>query len=130
MSSDDYETDEWLMQVFSGWFDPCPYQEHQSGLAIPWIGRTYVNPPYSQPLPWVKKAIYENDRHGSLICLLLKHDSSTEWYRLLSEAGAHFIMINKRLKFRTGRSAPFPSVLAILAEKKGGQTRLWEVDEE
>ena len=73
----------------------------------------FVNPPYSNPSAWVMKAI-EEARNGLPVVLLLKHDSSTEWFRLLHEAGARFIMINKRLKHRTGRSAAFPSVLAVL----------------
>ncbi len=115
--SDDYETDEWLMEVFHGWFDPCPLVPEDelvsNGLYIDWKDFTFVNPPYSNPLPWVEKAIIESSK-GRKIVMLLKHDSSTRWYRLLHEYGCRFLMIQGRLQHRTGRSAAFPSVLVVL----------------
>lgn len=118
--TDKYETDSWIRALFPEhiWFDPCPIDwnpnKHVSGLSIHWPTRTFVNPPYSNPLPWVVKAIEVNQNNGYTVVLLLKHDSSTEWYRLLHEAGARFLMINKRLKHCTKSVAAFPSVLAVL----------------
>ena len=118
--SDSYKTDKWILKMFDGWFDPCPYNQkwnpldNEDGLVIRWNQKTFVNPPYSKPLPWIKKSIYENQKYGCTIALLLKHDSSTLWYRLLHEAGAHFLMINGRLKHQTGTSCAFPSVIAVL----------------
>lgn len=117
MSSDDYETDSWILKIFDGWFDPCTLSRGEfrefDGLGSDWKNRTFVNPPYSNPLDWVEQAIKENKK-GKTIVLLLKHDSSTKWYRLLHEAGAHFLMVNGRLKHNTGKSANFPSVLVVL----------------
>ena len=126
--SDKYATDDWIRKMYPAgyWYDPCPIDwqpdTHEDGLLIEWCREVwydqylgaFVNPPYSNPLPWVKKAIKEAER-GITVVLLLKHDSSTEWYRLLHEAGANFVMIGKRLKHNTGRSAAFPSVLAVLS---------------
>lgn len=128
LSSDKYKTDKWIRAMFPDgiWYDPCPIDWDASkdidGLTMDWqlqchihnyLG-TFVNPPYSNPLPWVKQAIetYEN---GGNVVMLLKHDSSTEWYRLLHEAGARFLLVNKRLKYCTNTGAAFPSVLAVLA---------------
>ena len=73
----------------------------------------------------VRKAIRENRSYGATIVLLLKMDSSTQWFQELQEAGAHFLWVNKRLKFRTNKTAPFPSMLAILAgHEHNKQTRL------
>lgn len=127
--NDSWETDAWIQEVFplspsvvmcaqnnDYWFDPCPLNENyvRDGLKIPWMDKTFVNPPYSNPLPWVKKAIYENLEKQCTVVMLLKHDSSTEWYRLLHEAGAHFMMINGRLKYGSNKGAAFPSVLVFL----------------
>jgi hypothetical protein len=121
MSNDNYQTDEWLLKLFDGWFDPCPlnptWDLALNGLEREWLSRTFVNPPYSNPLPWVQKAIEEHEK-GKVIALLLKHDSSTRWYRLLHEAGAKFLMVQGRLKHQTNRSANFPSVLVILAKEE------------
>jgi hypothetical protein len=122
VGSDNYRTDEWILDLFQDWFDPCPFNpnfdpiKHVDGLKIEWEDRTFVNPPYSNPLPWVKKAIKEHDK-GKTIVMLLKHDSSTRWYQLLHMQGSQFLMFNRRLKYQTGRSANFPSVLAILSKR-------------
>jgi len=114
--NDNYHTDLWLKSIFENWFDPCPYNPEWNinGLRMVWQNRTFVNPPYSNPKPWVIKAIEENKKDKTIV-LLLKHDSSTEWYRLLHEAGANFLMINRRLRHQTGKAAAFPSVLAVLS---------------
>lgn len=128
LSSDKYETDKWIRAMFpsGSWLDPCPIDyhpdTHTSGLDYDWqwsvvnedkLG-VFVNPPYSNPLPWVKKALRENYDDLTIV-MLLKHDSSTEWFRLLHEAGARMMMINKRLKYGTERGAAFPSVLVVLS---------------
>jgi len=124
--SDKYETDPWINAMFphNKWYDPCPIDwtpDMPSGLDLTWSREMhvddlgiFVNPPYSNPLPWVEKAIYENKYHCETVVMLLKHDSSTKWFAKLQEAGAHFLFINGRLKYRTGTAAAFPSILAVL----------------
>ena len=112
--SDNYQTDSWLMTLFEDWHDPCPFRSVEedgwtNGLIEPWPGKSFVNPPYSDPLPWVRKAIVES-RRGNPVVMLLKHDSSTRWYRELQEAGARILPIFGRLKFRTGPQASIPTV--------------------
>lgn len=119
MKSDSYPTDNCIMNCFEDWFDPCPLNDNPSfdGLSIPWLNKTYVNPPYSNPLPWVEKAIEESNK-GKLIVMLLKMDTSTKYFMKLKEAKAKFLWINGRLKYGTGSNAPFPSMLVILQSKK------------
>ena len=63
-------------------------------------------------------------KKGKIIVLLLKHDSSTEWYRLLHENGAPFVAFIGRLRFSdSSNSPPFPSVLAILSNRASGDHR-------
>jgi len=117
--SDHYETDYWLHKLFEFYYDPCPYRYDEDLLNEPWhkhaYSGVYVNPPYSNPLPWVQKAIQTKKDYPKLnVVMLLKNDSSTKWYKLLHEHGSHFLMINGRLKYKTGKSAPFPSVLVVL----------------
>lgn len=115
--SDIYETDAWIKKLFEGWFDPCEVSTEEfrafDGLGSAWKDKTFVNPPYSSPLEWVRQGIKEHKK-GKTIAFLLKHDSSTKWYKELHEAGAHFLMIGGRLKHNTGKSANFPSIIAIL----------------
>ncbi len=55
MSSDDYRTDQWILDLFPNFYDPCPYlgledDEVISGLNVNWNWADYdgvfVNPPY------------------------------------------------------------------------------------
>jgi phage N-6-adenine-methyltransferase len=112
------------MSMFEDYFDPCPLDDNWTidGLTLNWAkhGRVYVNPPYSNPMPWVRKAIAEFSKSECCIVLLLKHDSSTKWYSLLQEAGARFFMLQGRLTFDAPEKigpAPFPSILAILSSR-------------
>lgn len=116
--SDSYPTDDWLLSIFQGWYDPCTLSKGEfrmlDGLGSGWGGeKIFVNPPYSNPLPWVEQGIREAKK-GKTVVFLLKHDSSTRWYQKLHEAGARFLMIQGRLRHGTGKPANFPSVLAIL----------------
>lgn len=123
--TDNYATDEWLMEIFGDWFDPCPLNENfdrndqnsMNGLAGDWKNKTFVNPPYSRPREWVRKAVRESQK-GKTIVLLLRVDTSTLWFRMLVEAGAKFMFINGRLKHRTGKPANFPSMLVVLEGKQ------------
>lgn len=112
--TDSWRTPGWLMAVFRGWFDPCPVGG-RNGLDTEWKDPSYVNPPYSDPGPWVDKAVSES-RKGKLVVMLLKLDPSTKWHQRLAAAGAHFATFNERLSFvgSSGEGAYFPSVLAIL----------------
>ena len=116
--SDNFRTDQWILNMFEGWFDPCPYDPRwiTDGLKLDWPDKTFINPPYSAPLKWVRKAIFHHREENKRMVLLLKHDSSTKWYKELHEAGASFLMLDRRLKYQTGKSAPFPSILAVLTK--------------
>ncbi len=120
---DSWATPEWLMDIFGcgDWFDPCPLIEKDDpffidGLEIDWERRTYINPPYSNPLPWVEKAIKEQKK-GNTIVMLLNVDTSTKWFAKLNEANAHFIWFSERLKFSEKNASPRPSMLVILEGK-------------
>ena len=116
--TDNYPTDLWIKQMFNDWFDPCILSNNIElrsfdGLGSSWENKTFVNPPYSNPLPWVKKAIEENKKR-KLIVMLLKVDTSTKWFSLLQNHGAKFLWVNGRLKYQCGKPAPFPSCLVVL----------------
>ena len=113
--NDNYATDERIMELFNNWYDPCPLNDNPqiNGLNLEWEDKTYVNPPYSKPLPWVEKAILENHK-GKTIVMLLRMDTSTKWFKLLQENNAIFLWINGRLRFNNMKPANFPSMLVIL----------------
>lgn len=119
--NDDYITDTWIKLIFGEWFDPCKLSDGNlrefDGLGSSWKNKTFVNPPYSNPMPWVKQAIIENKK-GKTVVLLLKVDTSTKWFSELQNNNAKFLWINGRLKYNTKKPAPFPSMLVVLEGKE------------
>jgi len=121
--SDNYETDKWISDLFFDYYDPCPFNPIWTqgvdidGLQSDWsrYPKIFINPPYSNPMPWALKAIETKQKNPNhIIVMLLKNDSSTRYYRALHEHGSEFLFPYGRLKFRSGKSAPFSSVLVIL----------------
>jgi len=118
--SDNRSTPKWLFSLFEDWFDPCPLNPNPTidGLLIDWKDKTFVNPPYSNPLKWVEKAIEENSK-GKKIALLLRLDYTTKYFKALIDHGCHILYCSERLAFDSPSSditykSPFPSVLVIL----------------
>jgi DNA N-6-adenine-methyltransferase (Dam) len=110
--TDSYATPLWLLDIFSSWYDPCPLDDEPkiNGLLLEWKEKTYVNPPYSNPLPWVKKAIEEMNK-GNTIVMLLRADSSTKYFQLCQEHG-EVLYFGRRIKFN-GKTPYFASMLVI-----------------
>ena len=100
-NTDSYNSEPWILRMFEGWFDPCPYDDNPNinGLNIEWGKKTYVNPPYSKPLPWVEKAITESNK-GKIVVMLLRVDTSTRWWAKIVESKAQILWINGRLRYR------------------------------
>ena len=129
-ATDSFSTPQWVLSMFEGAFDPCPFNEewdesHYDGLKEDWPleGRIFVNPPYSNVTPWVEKALdtkFQSNMQGKKlsIIMLLKHDSSTRWFSKLQEGGARFLMFQGRLAFEnpSKKTMPcsFPSILAVI----------------
>lgn len=87
------------------------------GLALPWFGRTWLNHPYSEPMPWMQKLHAELGKSCTEAVVLPKHDHSTEWWQVLvSTYHEGFVcddwQLNKRLQF----DIP-PDVLAAMIAK-------------
>jgi len=117
MTNDNWKTPTWLKEHFKKHFDPCPENPTFNGLTVTWLSPAFVNPPYSKPLDWVKKAI-EESKKGCKVVMLLRVDPSTRWYKLLMEYGCHVAFFNERLKFNDVKgSSNFASMLVYLEGK-------------
>jgi len=123
VSTDEWCTPKWLADAL-GHFDTDPCGNASShinavmrygldigrdGLVEPWIGSTFLNFPYSKPLPWCMRA---RDHYGPWV-VLAKLDPTTKWWAALMEASPTVAPFRKRLKFEGEQSmtANFPSVL-------------------
>ena len=74
--SDDWITPYWIIEAMGPLnLDPCESSQQpwpcaesgyrlsrgENGLALPWSGSVFVNPPYSRPIPWVKRLAEHGD---------------------------------------------------------------------
>lgn len=118
-----------LNREFEFNFDPCPLNtkpkltntlfdedEEQpfNGLDVDWGSSTFVNPPYSDILNWIKKGLREHAK-GKTIVFLVPSRTDTGWFHKYCLPNASEIrFIKGRLKFSGSKnSAPFPSMLII-----------------
>ena len=71
----------WIKAAWSFTLEKC-----LDGLKLPWRGKGFINWPYSKPMPWVIKAMYEMQigRCTDLI-VLCKLDSSTTWWEGITQ---------------------------------------------
>lgn len=77
------------------------YEKLSDGLSLPWRGNIWLNPPYSDPYPWIEKLFseYEAKRVTSAI-VLVNTANSPKWARLLwSNTQASVCMLSSRIKF-------------------------------
>jgi len=96
------------------------YTQEQDGLALPWAGRVWLNPPYGRVIGlWVAKLVaeYEAGRVTAAIALLPARPDTRWWQRL---AGCPICFVRGRLRFSgQGTGAPFPSAVAALGCELG-----------
>ena len=107
-TSDDYWTPRWIFDALGVEFDldvACPpngpphtpakawYTQETDGLASPWFGNVWMNPPYSKTTPWVHKFI----EHGNGIALLPM--AKSEWFNVLWGVVPAVMVLPKRTLF-------------------------------
>ena len=84
--------------------DPCGISTHKTatsiislpndGLKIDWWGRVWLNPPYSDPKPWLEKLA----RHNNGIALVL-NSTDTGWFQAALIAANCMFLLKGRPKF-------------------------------
>ncbi len=90
--------------------------QQADGLAAPWVGSVFVNPPYSAVGPWAARLA----AHDGPWIALLKLDPTTRWWATLMAAAPIVAPFRKRIAFETDAAgkrmtANFPSVLVYSA---------------
>jgi hypothetical protein len=100
--TDNYHTPKWFVDQLptllgKHYMDPCPGvlsdwtgatakadYPRESGLQLSWSKENFLNPPFSDLLTWLKKAVYERDDHGANTLYFGKLDFRTEWGQYLA----------------------------------------------
>lgn len=83
----------------------------QDGLVLPWRGKVFVNPPYSDPAPWALRAVQhalaslENE-----VILLVNATPGSAWWSRWVWPHARVCFLGRRLRFlKPGGATPTPS---------------------
>lgn len=112
-TSDVWLTPQAVIVALGGWtsfdLDPCTpevqpwptaldrYTERDDGLAQPWFGRVFLNPPYSRPLyTGFMDRMAAHDRGVSLI---FARTETREFFRCVWERAAGLLFLRSRLSF-------------------------------
>ena len=96
---------------------PKFYTMAENGLLQPWAGKIWLNPPYSNPAPWLRRAI-EAATQGSLVVALLPTSTCTGWFHDLVLPHAEIRFWRGRIRFLGWQGTPIDrpkhsSVIAI-----------------
>jgi hypothetical protein len=116
-TSDDYYTPAWVFEALGLTFDldvcappggvlwvPASryFTKADDGLSQPWEGRVWMNPPYSDPTPWVERFVLHRDG----ICLV--PSSNGRWQDLLWKAVDGICLGEPSLQFVGSLGAGIP----------------------
>jgi hypothetical protein len=108
LTSDDYYTPKWIFDALGIVFDidvasppngppftPCRqyFTQLDDGLTQNWFGSVFINPPFSQPMPWVNKWL--EHKNGILLAPMAK----SKWFNTLWNSEAAIIALPSTLKF-------------------------------
>jgi len=76
------------------------YTAHENGLAQPWRGAVWCNPPYSDPLPWCER-MAASYRAGEIEAgmMLVNCSCSPKWAQHLWKNASAVCLFGKRLNF-------------------------------
>lgn len=113
-----------LSREFGGFtLDPCCtpesalcasfYTKEDDGLAQPWGGRVFMNPPYGRSVgAWMRKAWEESRRGASVVCLVPARVDTQWWHDYALRGEIRFL--KGRLRFANSpHRAPFPSAVVV-----------------
>ncbi len=91
------------------------YDFDDDGLSQAWSGHVWLNPPYSDPGPWMERLA----DHGDGIALIFARTETGWWHDHVWSKANLLLFVRRRLSFveptatedRKGHNAPAPSVL-------------------
>jgi hypothetical protein len=138
-SSDDHYTPAWLFEQLGVEFDVDVASSHSGairvpahqyytiesdGLANPWQGFIWMNPPFSKPTPWVDKFI----EHNNGIALL--PFTRGQWWQRLWASDCTVVPLPYNFKFERhdGKAKPISFLTALYALGDKGKAALHNID--
>jgi len=113
----------WDLDVCASRSNVCAnyYSEQDNGLAQPWRGLCWMNPPYGRGIgAWMNKAAI-NRSQATTVCLVPAR-TDTRWWHDNVKYARLVVLIKGRLKFGGAKnSAPFPSAFVVFGDITAAQ---------
>ena len=109
----------------------CPffYTKEDDGLAQPWYGTVFVNPPYGRGIQhWIQKAFKSAQKNQTRVVMLIPARTDTRYWHdyVMSADEIHFV--KGRLKFGSStNSAPFPSAVVVFGGSSTGSPSIFSM---
>lgn len=106
----------------------CPtwFDEEVDGLAQPWAGVCWMNPPYSEVARWIEKAAASAAAGATVVALIPARVETRAWWDYCRHHEVRFV--RGRLKFGgSPNSAPFPSAVVVFG--RPANVIWWEPEE-
>jgi hypothetical protein len=101
-------------------YDPCPVQPVKNGLVGDWDGPVnFVNPPYTNMMPWVLQAEKMAEEHGQKTFILCPANTNTYWFsRLMSSKHVKKVLfLQKYITFEGyQKHLPIDMMLVLVAK--------------
>lgn len=112
-----------LEEEFGKMFDPCPLggaklaalnPEKYDGRIIEWEEKNFVNPPFSDIIPWIKKALIELEKGRMSVFLVPSRMHSQYWFEYIFPNAVEIRILKRGLSFgKYKKPIPFPIVIVI-----------------
>jgi hypothetical protein len=140
MKTTTWITPQWLIdQIGISDLDPCGFYNEDGeaivqtarwyylidkgmdGLALPWFGSVYCNPPYDKNKEWIEKCYRYHEETGNDVILLVFARVSSIYFQEYVRHATGMVCVPRRLKFLNEKgeapySAPSASVLIAFGE--------------
>lgn len=108
----------------------CYYTKSDDALRLrSWLvagGWNWLNPPYSNIAPWVKRACLERDTRGVQTAVLIPAAVGSNWWRDWVHEKARVRFLNPRLTF-VGCKDPYPKDCALLLYDDADSSDFYDV---
>lgn len=101
------------------------YTRADDGLAQPWYGRVFMNPPYGREIGlWVRKLLNEQDVTAAIALVPARTD--TEWFDNLTREAVVCFVTGRLTFIGNEEPAPFPSAIVYLGPHQDHFARVFQ----
>lgn len=93
------------------------YTAADDGLARPWYGTVWLNPPFSEKPPWYRKVVTEVQAgNADLVVALAPGDTSTDWFQTWFAQADLLCWLDGRRWYLADGSPSFNTVVGVFGD--------------